>query len=103
MINAEAARDRMVAAAWAGEILLAAADPDRPALEGRASREELDAVVQATEMVRRVGYLLNQFAAGFHSTGTLPEGFTRVTDLAWRVVTRLDDEVSALRASRGER
>lgn len=93
----------MVAAAWAGEILLAATDPDSPALEGRASREEIDAILHTQEVLRRVGYLLNQFAAAFHSTGILPEGFTRVTDLTWRVVTRLDGEVTALRASRGER
>lgn len=102
-VDAAAARDRMVASAWAGEIILAAADPDGPLTAGRALREEKDAVLHATEVVRKVGYLLNQAVAAFHATGTPPEELTRITALTWRVVTRLDDEVHALRAARDKR
>ena len=102
-VDAAAAREGLVTAAWLGEVGLAAADPDGPVPAGRASREELDAVVHATEVLRRVGFLLNQAVAAFHSTGTPPEPLVRITDLTWRLVAKLDDETLVFRRKRQQR
>ncbi len=103
-VEAAAAREGLVTAAWLGEAGLALADPAPAGREAaRASREELDRLVQATEKVRRVGYLLNQVVATMHSTGRVSAAIERVAVLVWEKVEQLDDATMAVRPRRKAR
>jgi hypothetical protein len=96
-VAAAATREGLVTAAWLGDAGLALSDP---APVGRraagASREELDCLVQATEKVRRVGYLLNQVVATMHSTGRVSPAVERVAARVWQKVAELDDATMAV-------
>jgi len=96
-VAAAAAREGPVTAAWLGNAGLALAGPPpagRPAV--RASREELDRLVQATEKVRRVGYLLNQVVATMHATGRVSLAIEHVAARVWQKVAELDDATMAV-------
>jgi hypothetical protein len=104
LVEAAAAREGLVIAAWLGNAGLALAGPHPAGRPGaRASREELDLLVQATEKVRRVGYLLNQVVATMHSTGRVSAAIERVAVLVWEKVEQLDDATMAVRPRRKAR
>ena len=96
-VEAAAAREGLVTAAWLGEAGLVLADP-APADRGaaRASREELDCLVQATEKVRRVGFLFNQVVATMHATGRVSPAVEHVAVRVWQKVAELDDATMAI-------
>ena len=89
-VEAAAAREGLVTAAWLGSVGLALSDAlGRPAV--RASQEELDELVDATEKVRRAGVLLNQVVRTMHATGQLNTTIEYVAVKVWERVHRLDD------------
>lgn len=96
-VEAAAAREGLVTAAWLGDAGLVLADP-APAGRGaaRASREELDCLVQATEKVRRVGFLFNQVVATMHATGRVSPAIEHVAARVWQKVAELDDATMAV-------
>lgn len=103
-VEAAAGREGLVTAAWLGSVGLALSDPQgRPPV--RASQEELDELVDATEKVRRAGVLLNQVARTMHATGQLNSTIEYVAVKVWETVQRLDDAAMAVAGSvlRGRR
>jgi hypothetical protein len=89
-VEAAAAREGLVTAAWLGSVGLALSDPHgRPAV--RASQEELSDLVDATEKVRRVGVLLNQVVRTMHVTGQVNTTIEYIAVKVWERVQRLDD------------
>lgn len=103
MVETASAKDGLVLASWIAEAALALADPEAPMTEGRATRAELDVVQQATQVVKRNGYLFNQAVAALNATGEAPEELIQYGELTWRSVARLEDEVIALRQKRRSR
>jgi hypothetical protein len=101
-IDAVAEREGMLTAAWAGQAVLGMADPGRrPA--GRASREELELLKDATEKVRRAGVLLNQAVATMHSTGQIRPVLEHIAVRVWKKVEELDDATLAVVPRRSRR
>jgi hypothetical protein len=104
-IEARAKSEGLVTAAWIGVAALAAADPEVAA--GQASRAELDALVDAAEQVRRVGYLLNQAVMTMHTLKQARPAVERIAIRVWARVEALDDAALAvagpLRAKRRRR
>lgn len=89
-VEAAAAREGLVTAAWLGNVGLALADPQgRPI--ARASQEELDDLVDATEKVRRAGVLLNQVVRTMHATGQVNTTIEYIALKVWERVQSLDD------------
>lgn len=98
-VEAAAAREGLVTAAWLGNAGLELSDPDpQGRAAGHASREELDRLTQATEKVRRAGYLLNQVVRTMHATGQVSVAIEYVAAKVWEKVTELDDAAVAVAA-----
>ena len=98
-VEAAAAREGLVTAAWLGSVGLALSDPHgRPAV--RASHEGLDDLVDATEKVRRVGVLLNQVVRTMHVTGQVN---TSIEYIAVKVRERVQDSTTRRWRSQGPR
>jgi hypothetical protein len=93
-VEAAAEREGLVTAAWLGGAGLALSDPEAPV--GRASREELDRLVDATEKVRRAGVLLNQVVATMHATGQVRPVVEYIAVRVWQKVEQLDDAAIAV-------
>jgi hypothetical protein len=94
-VEAAAARDGLVTAAWLGNVGLALSDTHgRP--EARASREELDDLVDATEKARRAGVLLNQVVRTMHATGQVNATIEYIAGKVWERVEELDDAAMAV-------
>jgi hypothetical protein len=98
-VEAAAEREGLVTAAWLGNAGLELSGPDP---QGRAavhaSREELNRLTQATEKVRRVGYLLNQVVRTMHATGQVSVTIEYVAAKVWEKVAELDDAAVAVAA-----
>jgi hypothetical protein len=94
-VEAAAAREGLVTAAWLGGAGLTLSD-----LQARqvavASREELDDLVDATEKVRRAGVLLNQVVRTMHVTGQVNASIEYIAVKVWDRVQELDDAVMAV-------
>jgi hypothetical protein len=94
-VDAAAAREGMVTAAWLGVVGLALSDPHGGRAAG-TSREELDDLVDATEKVRRAGVLLNQVVRTMHATGQVNESIEYIAVKVWERVQKLDDAAMAV-------
>jgi hypothetical protein len=94
-VEAAAAREGLVTAAWLGGVGLTLSD-----LQARhatvASREELDDLVDATEKVRRAGVLLNQVVRTMHVTGQVNASIEYIAVKVWDRVQKLDDAAMAV-------
>jgi hypothetical protein len=95
-VEAAAEREGLLTAAWLGGAGLVLSDPDPGAPAGRASREELDRLVDATEKVRRAGVLLNQVVATMHATRQVRPVVEYIAVKVWQKVEQLDDAAIAL-------
>lgn len=93
-VEAAAEREGLVTAAYIGIAALAMADPQEAA--GHASRAELDALTDATEQLRRVGYLLNQVVMTMHALRQVRPVVERIAILVWERVEVLDDAALAV-------
>jgi hypothetical protein len=102
-VDAAAARDGLLTAAWLGNVGLAQADPCASRTDDHASREELDKLAQATEKVRRAGVLLNQVVKTMHATGQVRPVIEHIAVKVWQAVEELDDATMAIAARRNAR
>jgi hypothetical protein len=93
-VEAAAAGEGLVTAAWLGVVGLALSDPQRRHATG-ASREELDDLVDATR-VRRAGVLLNQVVRTMHATGQVNATIEYIAVKVWERVQKLDDAAMAV-------
>jgi hypothetical protein len=93
-VEAAAEREGLVTAAFIGVAALAMADPQEAA--GHASRAELDALTEATEQLRRIGYLLNQIVMTMHALKQVRPIVERIAVLVWKRVEVLDDAALAV-------
>ncbi len=97
-VEAAAAREGLVTAAWLGNAGLALSG-QRSRLAAQATREELDDLVDATEKVRRAGVLLNQVVRTMHATGQVNDAIERIAAKVWQRVEKLDDAAMAVAGS----
>lgn len=93
-VEAAAEREGLVTAAYIGVAALAMADPQEAA--GHASRAELDALTEAAEQLRRIGYLLNQAVMTMHATGQVRPVVEHIAIRVWEKVEVLDDAALAV-------
>jgi hypothetical protein len=93
-VEAAAKREGLVTAAFIGIAALAMADPQEAA--GHASRAELDALTEATEQLRRIGYLLNQIVMTMHALKQVRPIVERIAIRVWERVEVLDDAALAV-------
>jgi len=94
-VEAAAAGEGLVTAAWLGVVGLALSDPQGRHATG-ASREALDDLVDATEKVRRAGVLLNQVVRTMHATGQVNATIEYIAVKVWERVQKLDDAATAV-------
>lgn len=93
-IEAKAKAEGLVTAAYIGIAALAMADPQEAA--GHASRAELDALTEATEQLRRIGYLLNQIVMTMHALRQVRPVVEHIAIRVWERVEVLDDAALAV-------
>jgi enamine deaminase RidA (YjgF/YER057c/UK114 family) len=94
-VEAAAAREGLVTAAWLGNAGLALSG-QLGRLPAQATREELDDLVDATEKVRRAGVLLNQVVRTMHATGQVNGAIEGIAAKVWQRVEKLDDAAMAV-------
>lgn len=94
LIDARAKAEGLVTAAYIGIAALAAADPQAAA--GHARRAELNALVDATEQLRRAGHVLNQVVMTMHTLKQVRPSVQYITDRVWALAEALEEAAVAV-------